>query len=291
MFETLDIIADIATNTADIATNAADIATNAADIATNAADITTLEGIDTARIGEIIESASITAPAHHVLCDGSALGRVAYADLYNVVTADLGTVTINSVNPGVVTLAAGDWTEGECIELTTTGALPGGGTLVVNTNYYVHRTGAGTANLSTSRQNLEDLVYIDTSGGAGAGVHTARFCPWGISTAANFLAPDLEGIVTVMPGDATVNCRIKTGPSVAGDVKEDQGQGHRHAVASIQDGVAGLAYSTNSQSGLGNYNLNTSTSIPLDDGTNGVPRTGTYTRPNMIGVNKYIKYE
>jgi hypothetical protein len=80
--------------------------------------------------------------------------------------------TCTSATPAVLTLAATwDMQEGTCIRLTNVGgALPAG--LSTATNYYWHRTGAGTGNVSLSRALLDAATYVATSG-TGTGTHTA----------------------------------------------------------------------------------------------------------------------
>lgn len=252
-------------------------------------------------VGFIAPGGLIDTPAHWLLIDGSALDRTTYATLYAAITKTLGAVTISNGTPGVITLASGDWTEGQCIELTTTGGLPTG--LSVNTNYYIHRTGAGTANVSASRELLQAGTYLATSS-AGSGVHTARLCPWGISTAANFLLPDPAGLVMVMPGDATVNSRTKTGPTCAGAIQEDAQQGHLHIDGMTFDigagDVAVFEYGyVSAGSKAGTFSLSTanmkhaksSYQYVYADPTYGSPRLSTANNENRLGMNHYIKYE
>jgi hypothetical protein len=241
-------------------------------------------------IGTVIESAAISAPAGYLSCAGGSVSRTTYDALFAAITASLGTVTITSANPGVVTLSAHGLSTGSCIELTTTGTLPTN--LSANTNYYVIYVGADSFRLATSAANAIAGTAIDTSGGSPSGTHTLRHCPYGISTATNFLLPNRAAVVGVGAGSQTINTRVKT--AVLGLVEEDQTQGHKHttgvyAAGNYPYGNDGISVA---QYGLsGTYTANGMlTNVPFTDGTNGDPRTGPTTRENRIGMNYYIKH-
>ncbi len=244
--------------------------------------------------GTVIESATIATPTGWLkINEGpTAVSRTTYSTLYAAITASLGTVTITSATPGVVTLSAHGLSTGSCVELTTTGTLPTN--LAVNTNYYVIYVDANSFRLATSVANAIEGTAIDTSGGSPSGTHTLRHCPFGISGATNFLLPNRAAVVGVGAGSQTINTRAKT--AVLGLVEEDQMQGY-----------ALQAYYYNSSSSVSGYHMVepnsvmagfnqagkaalTTNTIRLDDGTNGDPRTGTTTRENRIGMNYYIKY-
>lgn len=237
----------------------------------------------------IIESAALSAPDGWLSCDGAAVSRTTYSTLYNAITASKGTVTITSANPGVVSLTAHGFSTGSCIELTTTGTLPTN--LSANTNYYVIYVGADSFRLATSAANAIAGTAIDTSGGSPSGTHTLRYCPFGISTSANFLLPNRAAVVGVGAGSQTINTRAKT--AVLGLVEEDQMQGHEHDIRQSDNDIVG------SYGGSGSAvtpNVTDATALnPLKttikaNSTDGTPRTGTTTRENRIGMNYYIKY-
>jgi len=236
--------------------------------------------------GTVIESANLSAPTGWLSCNGAAVSRSTYSTLYAAITASLGTVTITSANPGVVSLSAHGLSTGSCVELTTTGTLPTN--LAVNTNYYVIYVGADSFRLATSAANAIAGTAIDTSGGSPSGTHTLRHCPFGISTATNFLLPNRAAVVGVGAGSQTINTRAKT--AVLGLVEEDQMQGHLHNVPIFTLGIATITGAASCQGVDDTATNNKITSSPITDGTNGTPRTGTTTRENRIGMNYYIKY-
>jgi hypothetical protein len=261
--------------------------------------VSQLQAAITDPTGTIIESAALTAPTGYLSCNGAAVSRTTYSTLYGAITASLGTVTITSANPGVVTLSAHGLSTGSCIELTTTGTLPTN--LAVNTNYYVIYVDANSFRLATSAANAIAGTAIDTSGGSPSGTHTLRHCPFGISGATNFLLPNRAAVVGVGAGSQTINTRAKT--AVLGLVEEDQMQGWQlgstadftgarnyysyiagrdfaHQVGSF----AGQGKTENSTTGQGGTNRLKA----VNDGTNGDPRTGTKTEIEAGTLLAYI---
>jgi microcystin-dependent protein len=145
--------------------------------------------------GMIIDFAGKVAPAGYLLCDGSAVSRATYADLFAAVISSLGTFTVTIASPGVFTLNAHGLLTGEEVYLTTTGALPTG--LAQNTIYYAIFVSANTFNLATTRANAIAGTKINTSG-TQSGVHTIRSAPWGIGDGSTtFNVPDLRSRVAV----------------------------------------------------------------------------------------------
>lgn len=244
--------------------------------------------------GTVIESANLTAPSGWLSCNGAAVSRTTYSTLYDAITSSKGAVTITSANPGVVTLTGHGFSTGACIELTTTGTLPTN--LSVNTNYYVIYVGVDTFRLATSVANAIAGTAIDTSGGSPSGTHTLRHCPYGISTASNFLLPNRQAVVGVGAGSQTINTRAKT--AVLGMVEEDRSQHHIH-IDATNAGTTSLVYGYGTDATGNRWNMvsgtasaanGSKTSGFITDGTNGTPRYGSTTQENRIGMNYYIKY-
>lgn len=108
----------------------------------------------------------------------------------------------------------------------------------------------------------------------------AQYSAWAAVNGSN-VSEDWRAVSPRGIGSRTINGRTKTGPSARKALQEDQLQGHTHS-GRIGSGAnpAGFSYS-------GNTNTN---DVPLylggpaDDGVNGVPRSGTETRGNSMGV-------
>nr|QGH72377.1 MAG: tail collar [Podoviridae sp. ctka020] len=130
-----------------------------------------------------------TAPTGWLLCNGSAVSRSTYADLFGVLIPTVGTPTISIASPAVVSLTSHGLVVGDAIYFTTTGALPTG--ISANTLYYVISAGFGANSfqISTSRGG----AAVNTSG-SQSGTHTMKFCPYGLGDGSTtFNVPDLRG--------------------------------------------------------------------------------------------------
>lgn len=151
-------------------------------------DSSTRGGLPT---GALVPFAGRTAPADFLLCDGSAVSRSTYADLFAAIVENLGTATITIASPGVVTRNAHGLVTGDSIYFTTTVNLPTG--LSPNVLYYVLAETANTFRLATTRANAYAGTAINTSG-TQAGVHTLFFCPYGLGNGSTtFNVPDTRG--------------------------------------------------------------------------------------------------
>ena len=139
-----------------------------------------------------------TAPTGWLLCDGTAVSRTTYANLFAAIVPSKGTVTITIATPGVVTLASHGFQTGDMIYLTTTGALPTG--LSQNTIYFVINVTTSTFRLATSAANAAAGTAINTSG-TQSGTHTLRYCPYGLGNGSTtFNVPDLRGRAPIGAG-------------------------------------------------------------------------------------------
>ena len=138
------------------------------------------------------------APTGWLLCDGSAVSRTTYANLFAAIVPSKGTVTITIATPGVVTLASHGFQTGDMIYLTTTGALPTG--LSQNTIYYVINVTSSTFRLATSAANAAAGTAINTSG-SQSGTHTLRYCPYGLGNGSTtFNVPAMSGRAPIGSG-------------------------------------------------------------------------------------------
>lgn len=246
-------------------------------------------------IGKISDFYTPDVPADYFECDGSAKSRTTYAALFAAITKDKGAVTISIATPGVVTLNGHGMKTGDIIELTSTGALPTG--LAVNTNYYCIYNDANTFWLATTLANANAGTKIATSG-TQSGVHSMRFCPAGISTAANFLLPDFRGLFSRASGASGLftdaNAAYYDGKNV-GCYQQDQFQGHRHEALLRNDTGKTANSSANILSTGGGAEYTSTSGNAIDDAaanaTNGASRYGTETRPAAMSVKRCIKYQ
>jgi len=146
--------------------------------------------------GEIATCFLRNAPAGWLFCDGSAVSRSTYADLFAALMPTLGTVTITIATPGLVTLNGHGLTTSDGVYLTTTGTLPGGLT-AGTTKYWVIVNDANSFWLASSQANADAGTKIATTG-SQSGVHTMHFCPTGVGDGSTtFNVPDFRGRVLV----------------------------------------------------------------------------------------------
>lgn len=94
-------------------------------------------------------------------------------------------VTITQANPGVVTWNSHGLPDGATVVFATTGSLPGGGTLVPGTTYYVANATTNTFEVAAT----EGGASISTAASAGAGTQSAYTTIAQTVTASN--VPDL----------------------------------------------------------------------------------------------------
>lgn len=138
--------------------------------------------------GAIVPTARRTAPSGWLLCDGSAVSRSTYSNLF-VAIVPTGIFTVTIASPAVFTKVAHTLVEGDIVHFTTTGALPTG--LATNTDYYVISTGltADTFRVSTTRGG----TVVNTSG-SQSGVHTFFAANYGRGDGSTtFNLPDMRG--------------------------------------------------------------------------------------------------
>lgn len=228
-----------------------------------------------------------TIPAGFLNEDGSVVSKTTYANLWNALHSEKGSVTITIATPAVLTLAAHGLDTGSRVYLTTTGALPTG--LTADTNYWAIRIDANTFNLATSLANAKAGTKIATSG-SQSGVHSLVYAPWGTSGSSNFLLPDSRS--AAKRGAGTPTLFTSNTILTIGQIIDDTIQSHLHGIvpsyliAASGGGGAGLS------GGGGSYTQNGSPiGLPIADALgNGTPRTGPETTGKAIAVNSIIKY-
>lgn len=237
--------------------------------------------------GSMLDYAGITIPTGWLKADGSNLVRANYTTLFGNISAVVGTVTISIATPGVVTKSSHPFQTGDCIHLTTTGALPTG--LSASTNYYVIYNDINSFWLATTYANAINGTKINTSG-SQSGDHTITWIPWGAADSTHFYLPDIQGITTEGSGQLTTNGAVWGGVNYLGRLgqyKQDTMQGHMHDVGTYVSvgGDLNITYGSLSAAD-GVFKRST---VPVTDGTNGTPRTGLITAGPRVGVYKIIK--
>jgi len=140
--------------------------------------------------GTIMPFAGATAPTGWLLCNGAAISRSTYPNLFKLLVTDPGytaqTFTVTIATPAVVTKTGHGFTGGERVRLTTTGALPTG--LALLTDYFVEYIDANTFYL-----NDASGTRINTSG-TQSGTHSFTRSLYGLGDGSTtFNVPDLRG--------------------------------------------------------------------------------------------------
>lgn len=138
--------------------------------------------------GIMCEYGGITPPTGWLLCDGAAVSRVTYATLFGKLVTNKGAGTVTIASPGVWTLNAHGFVNGDVIFFETTGALPTG--ITADTRYYVVAATANTFQIATTPGG----AAINTSG-TQSGTHTVFQAPYALGTMSSttFNVPDMRG--------------------------------------------------------------------------------------------------
>jgi microcystin-dependent protein len=243
-------------------------------------------------IGTIKKWVSATAPTGWMLCDGTAISRTTYAELFALMPYLSQTVTMTQASPCVVTMTAHGLQTGQTIQFTTTGGLYTG--LAVGTVYYIRWASADTFNLYDTEAhavNTAATTGVVNTSGSQSGVHTGIAYKWGNGDGSTtFNVPDFRGASVAGVGTSG-NGYLAAETFVLGAKYNDTMQGHYHDIA---DSTYGLEeYYAGAGTGgfvatASNNRLYKARTIETD-GTNGTPRKGTVTRGKVVGVNFIIK--
>lgn len=229
-------------------------------------------------VGEVKAWPMKTAPTGYLLCDGSAISRTTYANLFNAIVPSIGTFTVSIATPAVVTLNNHGLETGDSVYLTTTGALPTG--LSANTIYYVVKIDANTFNLATTFANANAGTKIATSG-TQSGVHTLRFCPYGLGDGSTtFNVPNLKGKVIVGLNTSDAEFDVL---GVAGAVGEKS-----HLNKSTESGVPAHTHYVAAQPGAGAYGYGPSVTTPCMTVTTTVANTAADAASAHNNIQPYL---
>ena len=227
-----------------------------------------------------------TAPTGYLLCNGAAVSRSTYANLFAAIYVSKGAVTITNANPGVVLLSSHGLATGDNIELVFSGSCSG---LTTNTNYFVIVKDANSFYLATTYANAIAGTKINTTG-SQTGTFALNYVPYGISTASNFNTPDMRGAGAGGVGTSTLFTANET--IGLGNALNDVSQGHYHNPLSGTTPTFCVKVASGSADypGSGSTLLSEATTgAPVTDGANGTPRTAAWTKGKTIGVNFIIK--
>jgi microcystin-dependent protein len=150
--------------------------------------------------GMLFMYGAATAPTGFLLCNGAAVSRTTYADLFAVTSTSYGvgdgSTTFNvpdlrssfpvgygqktkaftfldaavNVSTNVITVTSNKFLyTGQAVVLSTSGVLPAG---LSATTYYIIYVSDTTIKLATSRANADDGTAVDITAAAGGGTHT-----------------------------------------------------------------------------------------------------------------------
>lgn len=241
--------------------------------------------------GTIIAGMSNIVPDGYLLCDGSAISRTVYSNLFQFSPKTISIVTMTIANPCVVTWTNHGLATGHSIQFTTTGSLPTG--VTAGTVYYIDVVSVNTFYLYDSLSNaiLASGTGRVISSGSQSGNHTATVYYWGNGNGSTtFNIPDSRGVVLRGSGTSSAfvcNATIRVGEKTndAFYVHNHGGGNHGH---NIYEGGGGAGDSENATD-----------SEPLVDNFWRTQNSGTIissqgdsieTKVKSIGVNYFIKY-
>lgn len=239
--------------------------------------------------GVSIEYDGITIPTGWMREDGSNLLRASYPTLFNNISSVIGAVTISIASPGVISSTGHPFQTGDCIHLTTTGALPTG--LSANTNYYVIYKDTGSFYLATTFANAVAGTKINTSG-TQSGTHTLTWIPWGAADGTHFYLPDTQGLST--EGSGTGSSAPAYNPWLSANYAGRLGQYKQDTIQGFIMSALGGGGQANSTIGFTStdrvsWQNTLYTQGPYTDGTHGIPRIDYKTAGPRAGKYKIIK--
>lgn len=220
-----------------------------AGVSGSVATITVTSASGTLTSGDIVASAARTRSGA-LLCDGSAVSRSTYSTLFGVIVPSLGTFTVTIATPAVFSLTNHGLVAGDQVYFTTTGALPTG--LSANTIYFVISAGLTSSAFEVSATRGGSAINTT---GSQSGVHTLRFCPYGLGNGTTtFNVPDLSGRTMISSGTGSgLTARplgLKDGAETVTLTGAQSGTSvHSHTGTSDGDAVAEIPVAYNQESG------------------------------------------
>jgi microcystin-dependent protein len=234
--------------------------------------------------GLILATASTSSviPEGFLLCDGSAISRSIYSNLFSIVPSSTSTITMTIASPCVVTWTSHGLATGHSIQFSTTGALPTFST--VQTVYFIRVINANTFhiyNTLANAMNTASTTGIINASGTQSGTHTGLVYYWGNGNGSTtFNIPDGRGVYLRGIGSPTAFLDSTSYTYIIGQKIDDAIQTHTHPYVS-PNAVEPTATGGNFLTTLGGANNTTGGASN---------RTSTETRVKSIGVRYYIKY-
>ncbi|WP_105405039.1 phage tail protein [Neorhizobium sp. T7_12] len=237
--------------------------------------------------GFIVIGAMSTPPTGWLKCNGAAVSRTTYADLFDALVTNAGytledfTVTIASA---LFAKTAHGFVGGERLRLSTTGALPTG--LNTTSDYFVISVDANNFRLATSQANQQADVFVSTSG-TQSGTHSYLRSDWGLGDGTTFNLPDLRGVFARGSDDGRGLDAARALGSLQTDAMQQISGSIGGVLAGSSTGPFFRGAATDSWSRGGGSGTATSVSVSMDSSRQ--VRTATETRPVNVNVNYFIK--
>lgn len=245
-------------------------------------------------IGAILNMPTSEVPTGFLKCNGAAISRTTYADLFAKLVTTPGysaqTFTVTIATPAVVTKSSHGFTGGERLRLSTTGALPTG--LNNSTDYFVYYVDANTFRLQT----ISDVIagtFVNTSG-TQSGTHSYTRSLWGLGDGSTtFNVPDLRGVFQRAWDDS----RGLDASRAIASMQMDAFQGHGHNIVnSANTNTSGMAWCSNQADSTGvsrgsnTTGRNFEVTQPRTYGSYGDARIANETRPINYAMMPVIRY-
>lgn len=194
-------------------------------------------------IGGIVPYAAYTVPNRFLRCDGSAVSRTTYEDLFNVLCPlAWHSDTVNATSDEIQnTSDSHPFVDGDAIFIVNaSGGMPGG--VSANTVYWVINSSSQAIKLATSYANAIAGTGINITS-AGGGDLDIYYCPWGVGDGSTtFNLPNLVGKVPVgnNPSDPSEFRAIgASGGSKTHTLTTSELPAHTHTQKSGQSGAGG----------------------------------------------------
>lgn len=258
-------------------------------------------------VGQVVMVATATAPTNFLKCNGAAISRTTYAQLFDRLVTSQGfasrNFTVSIASPAIFTLNAHGFVGGERLRLSTTGALPTG--LNTSTDYFVEVFDANTFYLSSLVSGGQRLG----TSGSQSGTHSFIQSLYGLGDGSTtFNLPDFRGLfLRGFDDGAGIDSNHYIGSKQRGTILPlDTNLGSTSAVWALSTNqISNLTLSRNGHSAdavtdnnqyasIGIYSAAASQSSPLAlstaIGTDGSLATGV-ARPVNASVNYCIRYK